>query len=387
MTNRGSVLLICYFVVCVLFLLGAAFLARVVSEANMAIRYNGSTRAFWLAEAGIQHGLLSVNSGDWSGWDETNSTTQTINIGDYHVAVDASNSTITSRGWFPGEESANRFERTVQVTISRSASEFTYAAFGDAYFNMTGNALIDSYDSSNPGYRGTDGDAGTNGAIWFGNETANPYVYGNLTYGAEGGYPADWGNHTSSDETPEQIIVPMVPVTVPGYFIGSTNLGTLTVKNKKPVTIRDGTYMLSGLDISNGILTLTGNVKLYISGGLNITGLEGKMEILGTVTIYCSGDMFIEGQGILNASALPSNCVIYGTGPEGTSVRIGGEGAMYAGIYAPNSDVMVHGNGEIFGSVMGKTFTSVGNGKIHYDEALKNTGGASGYIITSWQEL
>jgi hypothetical protein len=68
-----------------------------------------------------------------------------------------------------------------------------------------------------------------------------------------------------------------------------------------------------------------------------------------------------------------------GKGKKSTStVDIGGGSATYAHIYAPDSDVTVHGTGSsngIFGWVIGDTVTLQGNSAVHYDGTLW-TGGS-----------
>ncbi len=61
MNKRGVALIICYMVISVLTILGAAFITRSVSERSVASKYSDSTQAFWLAEAGIQRVLWTIS--------------------------------------------------------------------------------------------------------------------------------------------------------------------------------------------------------------------------------------------------------------------------------------------------------------------------------------
>ncbi|MCX5715359.1 MAG: hypothetical protein NTV07_00505, partial [Candidatus Omnitrophica bacterium] len=134
-------------------------------------------------------------------------------------------------------------------------------------------------------------------------------------------------------------------------------------------------------------LTLNGDVKLYLDStatALNITS-NGQLVILGTVTIYSDGDLNISGNGVANKSSLPANCVIYCT-DDVHNVSFSGNGNLCGAIYAPDAAITVSGNGDVYGSLVGNSFTDTGNGTIHYDEALKNTGLGSQYKVTSWKE-
>ncbi len=65
MNKRGIVLIICYMVIAVLTILGAAFLIRSISERSIASKYFDSTQAFWLAEAGVSDELVRMEANNW----------------------------------------------------------------------------------------------------------------------------------------------------------------------------------------------------------------------------------------------------------------------------------------------------------------------------------
>jgi hypothetical protein len=57
------------------------------------------------------------------------------------------------------------------------------------------------------------------------------------------------------------------------------------------------------------------------------------------------------------------------------AVSIGSGTSLYANIYAPQSAITMSGNGDIFGTIVGKSVSMTGTSTIHYDlEAAK--GGA-----------
>lgn len=59
MNKRGIALIFSYLVIVVLSILGAAFLARSVSEDTITRRYEDSARAFWIAEAGLSQAYFN----------------------------------------------------------------------------------------------------------------------------------------------------------------------------------------------------------------------------------------------------------------------------------------------------------------------------------------
>ena len=63
-----------------------------------------------------------------------------------------------------------------------------------------------------------------------------------------------------------------------------------------------------------------------------------------------------------------------------TSVDVGGNSELSAHIYAPLSDVRLHGTPGFYGWVIGKTLEMLGNSEIHYDESIPMVSGP--YTIT-----
>ncbi len=53
MNRRGIALIMSYLVIVVLMILSSAFVVKSISESNIAKKYADSTRAFWIAEAGL----------------------------------------------------------------------------------------------------------------------------------------------------------------------------------------------------------------------------------------------------------------------------------------------------------------------------------------------
>jgi hypothetical protein len=94
--------------------------------------------------------------------------------------------------------------------------------------------------------------------------------------------------------------------------------------------------------------------------------------------------MDLSGQCVINPTAIPANCMIYGL-PTCTSMKYSGTAAAFCRLYAPNADLVVTGDFDFSGSAVGKTVTLSGTANFHYDEAL--SAGGPEYKIVSWEEL
>jgi len=131
MNKRGIVLIICYMVIMILSVLGAAFFARSVSERRVTSKYLDSTQAFWLAEAGISKAMKNFKTtGKFIAIEPTS-------LGDsgggYRVNIDTG--IISSHGFIPSDP-PYRTERFIELNLPFYGAAI-YAA-GD--INISGTA-------------------------------------------------------------------------------------------------------------------------------------------------------------------------------------------------------------------------------------------------------
>lgn len=303
-------------------------------------------------------------------------------------------------------------EAEVVTTLEQYISPaFAYAAFADGggcgQLSFTGNGTTDSYDSSSLAVNGAGvatppasfntfgGNVGTNG-----NETnsgSNVTINGTLSSPNAGFGVCSAGNMTAlSANSAGQVTGGLVQlpqaVTFPNPTIpppGTTNVsstGTLAPGNY-------GDISLSG----NSVLTLTPGV--YNVNSISITG-KGQLVIApypvgspnagqyGPVIVNVTGNnnatpIDLEGNGISNPTLNPEDFqVLYaGTG----TIKIAGNGASAAVVYAPNASADFKGNGTFYGSVIANQLLDVGNGALHYDLNLKKSLFTVGnYVLNSF---
>ncbi len=264
---------------------------------------------------------------------------------------------------------------TISASFANIDTSINFGVFGATGVKMTGAGYVDSYDSSRGAYNGThgtNGSIGTNstatGAI---NLSGSAKVYGNAWVGP-GGNPTK-AIKTSGAATVKgtkgalTVAKGMTPMTDPGggtaaSFIGGT-------------TLTSGTYRISAVNLSGaGVGTISGNVILYVTGSMNISG-AAKILILpgGSLTVYISGSMNVSGGGIVNQTLNPRALTIYGTATC-TSANYSGSSALYGAIYAPKAITTVSGSSDIYGAIVGGSVSITGAGAVHFDESLGNIG-------------
>jgi hypothetical protein len=99
-----------------------------------------------------------------------------------------------------------------------------------------------------------------------------------------------------------------------------------------------------------------------------------SLTFTGPAVIYCYGTFNMSGNTSTSGS-VPGNLRLvmvanpYNGGPPGT-VTVGSASAFYGSIYAPQSAVSIGGNGDVYGSVLGRTVSMTGTGSVWYDMSL-----------------
>ncbi len=369
--QKGFVLVTIYLLVPLLIIMSTSLVAFVLQDIRSAQRVWAATEAFFLAEAGIDRAIAELKED--AAWTSGFSEEPLNSMGTYTVTVEDLGSgrfRLTTEG--SSELLSAPVVRTIEAVVAVfPAGLFNFALFGDDSVTLTGNAMTDSYDSSEGSYNaataGSEGDVGTNG-IAAGSITlnGNARVKGDALIGSEGdpdtgitmtGNSVITGIQGTEDEEKD-----FPEVTIPE---GVSNGGSLSVSGNKTKTYPAGTYWWSSISVSG----------------------NGRLQFTGPAVVYVTGNVSISGNGINTSSNLPTNLLIFVAGNQ--SVSVSGNGNFYGGIYAPDSNVHISGNGAFYGAVMGKTATNNGNGGVHYDTALRDAVSSDGaeVDILSWRDL
>jgi Flp pilus assembly protein TadG len=87
----------------------------------------------------------------------------------------------------------------------------------------------------------------------------------------------------------------------------------------------------------------------------------------GPVKIYVTGTYRREGGALINNTHLAKNLQILCTG---STVTVTSTNDFYGVVYAPQADVTLNGDSDLFGAVVGRTLKINGSGYAHYDESL-----------------
>lgn len=409
--------------------LGLASYLRMVSTQNYSVaRSQAWNRAIPVLEAGIEEAMAQINKSTSAasfvanGWTLVGTNyVKKRGLGDeaYVVKVStAANPVIESEGFSPIPLATGEFvSRRVRAT-TRSSSMFTKAMAADGVINLNGNNVrTDSFDSTDPLYsnngrydstrRKANGDVATNGDVL---NIGNADIMGRVSTGPGGavnlqnnGSVGDLAWHTGGNSgiQPGYVTDDMnvdFPEVIPPYLIGLPPLaGNVGGTNYSYVLSGTGTqYSMSSLSLSgNGSgnrIMVTGDVSLYVSGSVSISGQAGIIIAPNArLRMYVAGaSTSLGGNGVMNGNASATNFSYYGL-PSNTSVTFNGNAAFTGTIYAPQAALSLGGGGnnayDFVGASVSRTVSMNGHFNFHYDEALGRMGNDGGFVVASWNEL
>jgi hypothetical protein len=401
----------------------AIFLASYLKMAMGAYRL--SDRSFYsnsslnLAEAGLEEGLYALNNSDWTGWSLTdghmNRTITNVALGSgangtikvkvYDYATDES-PRIVAEGRATLMQGANVIKQ-IEIEASKKSFWANGIVAKDTIDFKGGSAYVDSFDSMDPAHS-TGGmynfskrkDNGSVSSISVNTDAlsmSNVEVWG---YAATGGSPLTVGPegqiHGVStpawmDVDPDRIrtdfTANFASIYAPTSFdqiytnvSGTVDLGTsgsTTVIRASEIVNKDGE-----------VTQILGDVTLVVTGDIDIKG-EITIDNDSSLTVYVDGDVGIGGEGVLNQSGFSKNLIMYGTGSSQT-IKLHGNGAIQAAIFAPNADLELKGGGGtgvFIGAVVAETVFFNGDYEFHYDEDLEKVGLSDVYSVDRWREL
>jgi hypothetical protein len=417
--NKGSAILPTLLIIMILVGAGFTYLQIAVNEFKMAYRTTDMQGALNLAEGGIEEAMLAMKYEDWSsrGWTTVttdqyhktmanislpNGRTGTITI--YACVLDEDAPIVFSEGKI--SSSYATVKKQIRMDLERKGL-FANGLTAKKTVTFNGNKIaIDSYNSDNGNYDTTNNraDNGTVGslavavgAVSSGNADIWGYIAtggGTPSIGSQGsvlgtdspnGVKVDW------DRVAMDFYADFPDMSAPSSSGAVTTLpasGTIGTSSASTPTY----YKVSDFTTqSTDKLIIDGPVVLIVDGSVTTKG-EIEITANGSVEWYVGGDVDVGGNGIINLTSVPENNVMFGTGSSGSgqSIKISGNGAIQAAIYAPNADLELKGSGTggvFMGAAVANNITMTGNFEFHYDEALDNYTKDNAYKVDLWREL
>ena len=270
---------------------------------------------------------------------------------------------LHSRGNWGGNVNRPLGVAQIVAVIENSGNAlFDRALWGINSVDLGGTMMIDSYDPSlgpwnaatNSGYLGA---IGSNGDVNVGG-TAD--VHGDLAYGPGASYSI--GGSADVTGSKIQLAEPRYFPPIPPFSVDASN--DVDVKSGKSATISPGLF--GSIDVK-GALTL--DPGTYYIDELSVTS-NGQIIISDKTTLFVKTNLDMEGQGVANTSWDPTKLTINYSGTN--QVKMTGGSQAYVEVYAPNSELQLHGNADFFGSFIAQDVVVIGGPQIHFSEGCLN---------------
>ncbi|HNV86071.1 MAG TPA: polymer-forming cytoskeletal protein [Candidatus Omnitrophota bacterium] len=379
--------------------LSIALLQTSVGEMRSAERFEQRLTAFHLADGAIDDAIVALRANRaYAGAASTPEGSGTYRSVVSQVAGTSNTYTIQTMGSY-GTSAADpayveqRISAVVNFTLE---SPFKYATFSTGETKLSGQAEIDSFDSTKGFFmdlpdRGSEGDIGSNstdyGAVTL---RENTYVHGSALLRETEDLDLPHGpvleNGVETLFEPEDFQAKDPPA-------GLSNSGAFSY------TAHDGgpAWEVSGLEVTTPQF-FGGNpwdapgAQDYLFNSIKISGNNHIVISTVPATLYVDGNVRIDS-GQLNPAGF-----IHGAAPQSADlviivksgdVTITGDSWIVGAIYAPNSRVKIDGQATVFGAVIAKELDISGGAKIHYDTSLKDAAvkcGTPKAELVAWQE-
>ncbi len=302
------------------------------------------------------------------------------------------------------EAQSGKTRRRLELTLAKSnAALGQWSAFGDAALTIADTVAIDSYDSKQGSYASQLGSSGLNN-----HAKGNGDIGGNQSIDLSGSSSV-WGKGVpgvgyavalsgsaaiSGSTNPALKPVKLPPIEVPsiatsGAFVAST------------APLASGQYHFSSLEVPAGVeLTIQGPAQIVLDSCLIQAGAHFIVDpSAGPVEVFVLGSLHLEtGAQMFATTHAPEDLLINLVGDnladptivfDFDSAGTAADTKIWGTLYAPNAQLDLAGEFELFGSVVAKELAVGGNSKLHFDEALKS-GSASpsdDWLRLAWRRL
>lgn len=395
--ERGSALVLAVIMILVLLITGTGMMAVSQQSQVRSVRYSQDLAARTAADAGMTKAIYEMNQllaadtlGEASLPQESDvSLANSPAQYSYTITGDAASGyTIVSTG------RAQSDEKTVRaVLVLRRKSPYQYAILGVDKIELKNNATISAYDSTNPMSSGLKTKIGSlstaDGIISLRNNVA---VKGDAFVGV-GGDPdegIDLGNNAviegdtyalEKDIELPQMEAPWLP-----------NIGI-------DLNINHTTFLGPYNSGAYGDLILGNHDELIIGGGdvvLSVDDVEiqnnGSIRVLdgSSLTLYVGGGIEgSNGDGFITDSGYPKDLKLITTSTSPQTIVFKNNSNLHMVLYAPNSEIEIKNNGDLYGSFTAGSFVLKNNADIYYDISLQDEDTEYGeleLVVTEWSE-
>lgn len=377
-SQKGTAILIVMALIAMLTSVAIMSVNRSTTDIDLSFNSLHEDKAFYIAEAGLHRAMVELNAnGSWrNGYYK-----QVLNGGYYNILmVDSlTDSTLsdtillTSKGYF--DNSISNLEAWIAPEYYRP---FQYSAYGDDSLIMDNGTCTDSYNSDSGTYVATqlneEGNIGSNGGISL---KGGSVVNGDAQTSDTGNFIIENPSVVNGDTTSSAPVTDNLQVSdaefvwaktvnnAPAGFSGTYNynpgLGTLTLGAKDTMTLADGVYYFSDIDMGNSsnIRVAPGaEVTVYMTGDLTLSQSS-------SINTWTAKDPITKK--VVTTDGDPKNFVVYS---KGSNFTLGNQTTFVGAFWSETAHITLENNVDAYGSLVGKSATISNSSCVHFDRDL-----------------
>ena len=371
--------------VVLMLLIGAGLLGLGSHSRMMGVRNSSQIAARSAADAGLTKALFTMNEQlalkTWNDNSLPSASDERIPNTDSSFSYNIAKTTTADGNDLYSlscSGKSGRFQKTVKATMEMKGI-FEYAIYVAEDLDLKSGTTISAYNQQpgDPpmqiGTNSTDSGAVT--------AKVGVTIDGDIVVGV-GGDPDTVINNTTeatiTGQTYPSLIKHKTPkINVPQALLDMVSSGTLSNSTTISSSTVYDSINLTGTDSNSGalseVITVDAqNVEIYITGDL-IIGNSDVVEILpnASLTIYLGGDLLVDNSGAVNNLTMdPKRCKVYGL-DTCTKVDFKNGGIFYGALYTPEADITLHSGVEVYGAMIGNSFTQLSNANFYYDMSLR----------------
>lgn len=372
--RRGGALLVALVATGAVAVMTIAYLQlTAVTSRSLAGRVD-TGNAFYMAEAGLVEGYTGLTLGrtgnvasaaspallgDGVFWVESN------DLGDGRVELTSTGMVGTGKA-------------ILSVLVEKEATAVaSLGMFSNSPMTIPPGVTIDGYDSRDGTYAeaiaaadGSSGHArvGSNGVVTVQGTLLEPTVVdGDITYGPGGTATIAPESTVTGTCTSAVTSLGLPDIVMPRWELFSG----VSYAAEAPLIIPAGKLGAEYLDVTASTVVITGPAALYL-GSFSMSGRSTLWfdTTKGPVDLYIQNSLDLDPLVSINTTSEdPYDVTIQVNGANAT-VDFEPTGAFYGVLYAPDGDVTVGSNVEIFGSVAADTLSFASGATLHYDLGL-----------------
>jgi len=383
--ERGAALIYSVLAVMVVSILAAAFLQLTLAVTRRLNASSDTVQALNLAEAGLAEAYTGL------------AVARTGNVG----SIDAPAVFGGGLVWVEATEHASglvELESTAMYgtgratlglvcePVARSVSSLGFFTLEDLRLNP--DVRLDSYDSSQGSYGdqvntglNNQGVIGSNGDISI---ASGNQIFGDVIYGPTGKIDVASGSFVTGGTSARPELETLPPVEVPDIPLAKP----VNYLSGVPMVVPPGEAGYEVLDIGkNSKLLLKGPLQIVVGDLTLRLGAEMIFDTTdGPVELYVINSLDFRTSSVVSTTTqVTADSIIMVAAPAGKTVSFGAKSQFYGFIYAPEAEVHISAQYELYGGLACRSLQLAAQGRMHYDTGLGALLESTLPLLHSWR--